>query len=190
MLGRRERSLRDQLEIPFELGITALARSGLTPVTAFDAMSASITWAELERFATLSGLPIVLKGVQTAEDARLACEHGAAAIVVSNHGGRQLDGVAATIDLLPEVVEAVEGRIEVLLDGGIRRGTDVLKALALGARAVLVGRAALWGLAVDGERGAARVLELLRAELALALQLSGCRAPAELTRAHVARAEG
>jgi 4-hydroxymandelate oxidase len=188
VLGRRERSLRDQLEIPYELGIPALARSGLTPVTAFHAMSASVTWADVERFAAFSGLPIVLKGVLTAEDARLACEHGAAAVVVSNHGGRQLDGVAATIDALAEVVEAVEGRIEVLLDGGIRRGTDVVKALALGARAVLVGRAPLWGLAVDGERGAAQVLELLRAEVALALQLSGCRTPADLTRAHVARA--
>jgi isopentenyl diphosphate isomerase/L-lactate dehydrogenase-like FMN-dependent dehydrogenase len=188
VLGRRERSLRDELEIPYELGIAALARSGLTPVTAFAAMSASVTWPDIGRFASLSDLPIVLKGVQTAEDARLACEHGAAAVIVSNHGGRQLDGVAATIDVLPEVVEAVDGRIEVLLDGGIRRGTDVVKALALGARAVLAGRAPLWGLAVDGERGAARVLELLRAETALALQLSGCRTPADLTRAHVARA--
>ena len=91
-----------------------------------------------------------MKGVLTAEDARLACEHGAAGIVVSNHGGRQLDGVAATIDALPEVVEAVDGRVEVLLDGGIRRGADVVKALALGARACLAGRAPLWGLVVDG----------------------------------------
>ena len=92
----------------------------------------------------MADLPVVVKGVLTAEDARLACEHGAAGLVVSNHGGRQLDGVAATIDALPEVVEAVDGRIEVLLDGGIRRGTDVVKALALGARAVLAGpRAAL-----------------------------------------------
>ena len=189
LLGRRERSLRDQLEIPYELGIAALAGSGLTPVTAFEAMSASVTWADVERFAGISGLPIVLKGVVTAEDARLACEHGAAAVVVSNHGGRQLDGVAATIDALPEVVEAVDGRSEVLLDGGIRRGTDVVKALALGARAVLAGRAPVWGLAVDGERGATRVLELLRAEIASALQLSGCRTPADLTRAHVARAD-
>ncbi len=111
-------------------------------------------------------------------------------MVVSNHGGRQLDGVAATIDALAEVAEAVDGRIEVLLDGGIRRGTDVVKALALGARAVLAGRAPLWGLAVDGERGAAHVLELLQAEISLALQLTGCRTPAEVTRSHVARAAG
>ena len=117
----------------------------LTPQNAFDSISPSVTWADVERFASLSGFPVVLKGIVTAEDAHLACEHGAAAIVVSNHGGRQLDGVAATIDALPEVAEAVDGRIEVLVDGGIRRGTDVVKALALGARAVLVGRAAALG---------------------------------------------
>ena len=123
-----------------------------------------MTWHDLERIAGAAGLPLVVKGVLTAEDARLACEHGAAAIVVSNHGGRQLDGVAATIDVLPEVVEAVDGRVEVLVDGGIRRGTDVVKALALGARAVLAGRALLWGLAVDGEAGARDVLRILQAE--------------------------
>ena len=114
---------------------------------------------------------MLLKGVQTGEDARLAVEHGAAGIVVSNHGGRQLDGVPATLELLPEVVEAVDGRCEVLVDGGIRRGTDVVTALALGARAVLAGGAPLWGLAVGGERGAARVLEILRGEIELALTL-------------------
>jgi isopentenyl diphosphate isomerase/L-lactate dehydrogenase-like FMN-dependent dehydrogenase len=189
VLGSRERSHRDELTIEHELGIAALARSGLTPVTAFHAMTPSLTWTDIERLASLSGLPVVLKGVVTAEDARLACEHGAAAVVVSNHGGRQLDGVAATIDVLPEVVQAVDGRIEVLLDSGIRRGTDVVKAIALGASAVLAGRAPLWGLAVDGEAGVARVLELLRAEISLALQLLGCRSPAELTAAHVGTAE-
>ncbi|MBV8598549.1 MAG: alpha-hydroxy-acid oxidizing protein, partial [Actinobacteria bacterium] len=120
-----------------------------------------------------------------AEDAHLACEHGAAALVVSNHGGRQLDGVSATIDALPEVVGAVGGRVDVLLDGGIRRGTDVVKALALGARAVLAGRAPLWGLVVDGEMGARHVLELLRAEIELAVQLVGCPRVDELSPAHV-----
>ena len=115
-----------------------------------------------------------LKGIQTAEDAALACEHGVTGIVVSNHGGRQLDGVAATIDMLPEVVEAVDGRIEVLVDGGVRRGTDVLVALALGARAVLVGRPPLWGLAAGGEDGARRVLGLLQEEIARG---SACSAP-------------
>jgi isopentenyl diphosphate isomerase/L-lactate dehydrogenase-like FMN-dependent dehydrogenase len=188
VLGRRERDFRTDFVVPFDLGLPQFAREGLTPQTAFGAMSASVTWADVERLASLSGLPVVLKGVVTAEDARLACEHGAAAVVVSNHGGRQLDGVAATIDALPEVVEAADGRIEVLLDGGIRRGTDVVKALALGARAVLAGRAPLWGLAAGGEEGAAGVLELFRAETALALQLTGCRSPADVTRAHVARA--
>ena len=97
---------------------------------------------------------MLVKGIATAEDALLACEHGAAGVVVSNHGGRQLDGAPATIETLPEVVEAVAGRLEVLVDGGVRRGADVVKALALGARAVLVGRPVIWGLAVDGERGA------------------------------------
>ena len=106
-------------------------------------------------------------------------------MIVSNHGGRQLDGVAAALDALPEVVEAVGDDVEVLLDGGVRRGTDVLKALALGARAVLVGRPLVWGLAVGGEQGVREVLELLRAEIALGLTHLGCRSPAEVTRAHV-----
>jgi 4-hydroxymandelate oxidase len=131
---------------------------------------------------------VILKGIMTAEDAQLACEHGADGIVVSNHGGRQLDGVPATIDVLSEVVDAVAGRMPVLVDGGIRRGTDVVKALALGATAVLVGRAPLWGLAVAGGDGVRHVLELLRAEVQLALQLLGCRSPAELTPDHVRRA--
>jgi len=188
VLGRRERDFRTGFAIEHPLGLEVFSgETTLTPLTAFSAMSASVGWADIERFSSDSGLPVVLKGVQTAEDARLACEHGAAAIVVSNHGGRQLDGVAATADVLPEVVEAVDGRIEVLVDGGIRRGADVVKALAVGARAVLAGRALLWGLAVDGEQGAREVLDLLQAEIALALQLSGCRTPAEVTRAHVGR---
>ena len=187
VLGRRERDHRTGFSIEHLLGLEWMRAAELTPHSAFDSMSAAVTWRDVERFASLSGLPVVLKGVVTAEDGRLACENGAAAVVVSNHGGRQLDGAAATIDSLPEVAEAVDGRIEVLVDGGIRRGSDVVKALALGARAVLVGRAPLWGLAVGGEEGAARVLELLRAELRLALQLTGCRSPAEVTRSHVAR---
>ena len=123
----------------------------------------------------------------TAEDARLACEHGAGGIVVSNHGGRQLDGVSATIDALPEVVEAVDGRLEVLVDGGVRRGVDVVVALALGAKAVLAGRAPLWGLAVAGEAGARHVLELLRAEIELALRLVGATSPGGVTRDRVQR---
>jgi 4-hydroxymandelate oxidase len=152
----------------------------------FSLVSASVVWRDLERLAADSSLPVIVKGVLTAED-RLACEHGAAGLVVSNHGGRQLDGVMASIDALSEVVEAVEGRIEVLVDGGVRRGTDVVKALALGARAVLIGRPFLWSLAVGGERGVRHVFELLREELALALAQVGCSSPAAVTRGHVAR---
>ncbi|HKU59380.1 MAG TPA: alpha-hydroxy acid oxidase [Gaiellaceae bacterium] len=189
VLGRRERDHRTGFTIPPQTTIASLGRGGVTPGGAFALMSASVTWRDVEQFASWAGLPVLVKGVLTAEDARLACQHGAAGIVVSNHGGRQLDGVAATIDALPEVVEAVDGRVEVLVDGGIRRGADVVKALALGARAVLAGRPPLWGLVVDGEAGAQRVLELLRDEIRLALQLIGCASPAEVTRAHVARRE-
>jgi isopentenyl diphosphate isomerase/L-lactate dehydrogenase-like FMN-dependent dehydrogenase len=126
----------------------------------------------------------------TAEDARLAVEHGVDAIAVSNHGGRQLDGVIASLDALPEVVDAVAGRAEVWCDGGVRAGTEVLKALAIGARIVLVGRPLLWGLAAAGEEGVLRVLEGLRVEIDHALALCGCRSPAELTRAHVVLPRG
>jgi 4-hydroxymandelate oxidase len=175
-LGRRERDLRVDFKIP----------EGLTPSGNIfsEGFDTSLSWRDLEWLAGY-GLPVVVKGLITAEDARLACEHGAAAVVVSNHGGRQLDGVSATLDALPEVVEAADGRIEVLLDGGVRRGGDVLKAVALGARAVLIGRAMIWGLAVGGETGVAHVLQLLRAEIELGLALLGCRSPAEVTRAHV-----
>jgi isopentenyl diphosphate isomerase/L-lactate dehydrogenase-like FMN-dependent dehydrogenase len=132
-----------------------------------------LTWESLAWLRSLTSLPIVLKGILTAEDALLAVEHGVNGIVVSNHGGRQLDSASASVEVLPEVVEAVAGRCEVYLDGGIRRGTDVLKALALGARAVLVGRPILWGLAVKGAEGVSHVLNLLRSELELAMVLAG-----------------
>jgi 4-hydroxymandelate oxidase len=127
-------------------------------------------------------LPLLVKGVLTAEDARLAAEHGAAGVIVSNHGGRQLDTVLAGADALPEVVDAVGDRLDVLVDGGIRRGTDVVKALALGARAVLIGRPPLWGLAVDGATGVQRVLETLIAELENALTLVGAPRLTDLDR--------
>jgi isopentenyl diphosphate isomerase/L-lactate dehydrogenase-like FMN-dependent dehydrogenase len=135
---------------------------------------AALTWDDVAWLRSLTTLPIVLKGLLTPEDASRAVEHGAAGIVVSNHGGRELDGVPATIEALPAVAETVAGRVEVYLDGGIRRGTDVLKALALGARAVLAGRPILWGLAVDGAAGAQRVLEMLRDDLEHAMALAGC----------------
>lgn len=186
--GNRERDLRTAFVIPADVRVASIGRGGVTPKEVFDMITPSLTWRDLERISAEAGIPLLVKGILTAEDAILACEHGAAGIVVSNHGGRQLDGVSATIDALPEVVEAVSGRVEVLVDGGIRRGTDVVKALALGARAVLAGRAPLWGLTVDGEEGARRVLELLREEILTALRLLGATSPADVTRAHVQRA--
>ena len=193
--GRRERDLRTGFEVPAEVPVPAFVAhaeraESVSPTQIGQVVDKSVTWRDLEWLRGLSPLPLVIKGVLTAEDARLACEAGAEAIVVSNHGGRQLDGVSASLDALPEVVEAVDGRTEVLMDGGIRRGTDVVKALALGARAVLAGRAPLWGLAVDGAEGVERVLELLREEVALALALCGCASPAHVTRAHVGPAGG
>jgi len=144
-------------------------------------MDPAIDWAYLEELASSTPVPVVVKGVLDVEDARLAAEHGAAGIVVSNHGGRQLDGVMPTIEALPAIADAVGDRLEVLLDGGIRRGTDVVVALALGARAVLAGRAPIWGLAAGGEKGARDVLELLREEARTALHLMGCSSPAALS---------
>jgi isopentenyl diphosphate isomerase/L-lactate dehydrogenase-like FMN-dependent dehydrogenase len=187
VLGRRERDHRTGFAIPEEIAVASLGQGGMTPAEAFGLMSESVSWHDVERLAAESGLPVLVKGVLTGEDALLACEHGAAGIVVSNHGGRQLDGVSATIDALPEVVEAVGGRVEVLVDGGIRRGGDVVKALALGARAVLAGRAPLWGLAAGGEAGARHVLELLRDEILLALKLVGCASPGDVSRDRVQR---
>ena len=193
--GRRERDLRTGFEVPAGVGVPSVAAAtgrgrDLTIQEVFALVDPTLAWRDLERLASECELPVVVKGVMTEEDARLACEHGAAGVIVSNHGGRQLDGVAATIDALPEVVEAVEGRAEVLMDGGVRRGGDVVKALALGARAVLAGRPPLWGLAVDGERGAARVLELLGEEIGLALTLTGCPDPEAVRRDHVGRYGG
>jgi isopentenyl diphosphate isomerase/L-lactate dehydrogenase-like FMN-dependent dehydrogenase len=175
-IGRRERDVRVGFTVPDHLTV-----EGDLFGQNFDA---TLTWHDLEWLAGY-GLPIIVKGLLTAEDAGLACEHGAAGVVVSNHGGRQLDGVPATLDVLEEIVAAVDGRAEVLLDGGVRRGTDVLKALGLGARAVLIGRSMLWGLAVGGEEGVKHVLELFRLEVELGLSLLGCTSPADVSRAHV-----
>jgi isopentenyl diphosphate isomerase/L-lactate dehydrogenase-like FMN-dependent dehydrogenase len=147
----------------------------------------TLDWGDLAWIRSLAPLPLVLKGVVAAEDARLAVEAGVDAIVVSNHGGRQLDGTLPSVEALPEIVDAVDGRLEVYLDGGVRRGTDVLKALALGARAVLVGRPLLWGLAVDGEAGVRRILDMLRLELENAMAIAGCGSIAEITPALVRR---
>jgi isopentenyl diphosphate isomerase/L-lactate dehydrogenase-like FMN-dependent dehydrogenase len=148
-------------------------------------LESGLEWDYVTELRERWNVPVVVKGLVTAEDATLACEHGASAVVVSNHGGRQLDGAVASLDALPEVVEAVGNRAEVYLDGGVRRGADVVMALALGARAVLVGRPAMYGLAFGGSRGVEQVLEILREETENALALLGCRSPAEVTAAHV-----
>ncbi|HEY6149078.1 MAG TPA: alpha-hydroxy acid oxidase [Gaiellaceae bacterium] len=188
VIGRRERDVRAAFALPEGLPVPNLPVE-LARVDFHAAISSivdpGLSWRDLEWLRSISALPLVVKGVLTSEDALLAAEHGAAGVIVSNHGGRQLDGVPATLDVLPEVVEAVGERVEVLVDGGIRRGTDVLKALALGARAAMAGRAVLWGLAAGGEDGVVRVLELLRDEIASGLMLLGCPRPEDVTRAHL-----
>jgi isopentenyl diphosphate isomerase/L-lactate dehydrogenase-like FMN-dependent dehydrogenase len=189
--GKRERDVRTGFEVPAEIRAPAIEAAvghrSLTPAEVFALVDPSITWKDLEQLCGEFELPILVKGLITGEDGALAVEHGAAGVVVSNHGGRQLDNAPATIDALPEVVDAVAGRIPVLIDGGIRRGTDIATALALGAEAVLVGRPALWGLAWDGEAGARLALEMLTDELRLALALLGAPRPSALSVDHVQR---
>jgi isopentenyl diphosphate isomerase/L-lactate dehydrogenase-like FMN-dependent dehydrogenase len=144
-----------------------------------------MTWDYVDWLKSASSLPVILKGILSPQDAALAVERGADAIVVSNHGARQLDSVVATIDALPDVIDAVGGKIPVLMDGGIRRGTDAIKAIAIGARAVLIGRPYIWGLAAFGQVGVQRVIELLRAEFALSLALAGKPNVASLDRSMI-----
>lgn len=166
--GRKERAIRSSFSFPLHL-----SEANFTAEEEIEEFAA-VTWKELDWLRSFTSLPIILKGILTAEDALKAVEYEVDGIIVSNHGGRQLDSVPASIEALPEVVEAVDGRCEIYLDGGIRRGTDILKALALGARAVLVGRPILWGLAANGAEGISHILELLREELELAMVLAGC----------------
>jgi 4-hydroxymandelate oxidase len=176
-VGRRERDLR--------LGFQNPPPNLHLPYANLFENSPALTWRDLEWIRAEMPLPLVVKGILTREDAELAIEHGTDAIWVSNHGGRQLDGVAAGLDALPEVVDGVAGRCEVYVDGGIRRGTDVLKALALGARAAFAARPFAGGLAVGGEAGVASVLSILRDEIALGLGLLGCTSPDQVARSHV-----
>ena len=189
-LGRREADVRSGFALPAHLTFANLAtqrgadaaQAG-TPTHADDGsrlaayfaeqIDPTLTWDAVRWLRSVTALPVLVKGVLTAEDALAAVEAGCAGVCVSNHGGRQLDGTAAAIDALPEVVAAVAGRVPVLLDGGVRRGSDVLKALALGATAVMVGRPVLYGLALGGEAGAAQTLGMLHRELRLAMQLAG-----------------
>jgi len=147
--------------------------------------SAAVCWDDIRWIREHWSGPIIVKGVHTGDDARRAVDLGASAIVISNHGGRQLDGVSPTLRVLPEVVAAVDNRIEVLLDGGIRRGSDIAKAVALGARAVLIGRAYAYGLGAGGEAGVTRAIDILRTDLTRTLKLLGCGSVLELDRSYV-----
>ncbi|MGI5150811.1 alpha-hydroxy acid oxidase [Plantactinospora sp. CA-294935] len=180
VLGRRERDLRNGfLDLPSGLRCENM-RDPETGRVRDIVLDADLDWARIEWLRGTTRLPVVLKGILHPADARLAVAHGVDAVLVSNHGGRQLDGVPASIDALRAVVEAVEGRIPVLLDGGIRRGTDILTALALGAVAVGVGRPVVWGLAARGESGVRQLLDLLRADLVRAMTLAGAVRPTDL----------
>jgi isopentenyl diphosphate isomerase/L-lactate dehydrogenase-like FMN-dependent dehydrogenase len=189
--GRREQDVRTGFTIPAEVEIpsvaAALGPGAFDVQKTFDLLTWSLTWDDLGGIAAAAGVPLIVKGLLTAEDAALAVEHGAAGVVVSNHGGRQLDRAVASAEALPEVVEAVAGRAMVLVDGGIRRGTDVAIAMALGADAVLVGRPTAWGLAAAGAAGAEWVLRTLAAELELTLALCGLATPGELGPEHLRR---
>jgi isopentenyl diphosphate isomerase/L-lactate dehydrogenase-like FMN-dependent dehydrogenase len=186
--GRRERDIKTgftiERPIPAMEAVTGAA-TGVTPAQVFAQVESCLTWRDLERLRAMSDLPLVVKGVLTREDAHLAVQAGVDGIVVSNHAGRQLDTVLAGIDALPEVVDEVGDAVEVYVDGGVRRGTDVLKALALGARAAMIGRPVLWGLAAGGEQGVTDVLEIFRREIALAMQLAGCAGCGAISRDHV-----
>jgi len=182
-LGRNERGDRNDFhDLPPGIHCANMGAAGHVRQVV---LSPEISWWHVDWLRRITTLPVVLKGVLHPDDARTAVERGVSGLVVSNHGGRQLDTTPATLDRLPSIVAAVDGRVPVLIDGGVRRGTDVAKALALGAQAVAVGRPVLWGLAVAGRSGVGRVLELLRRELANALTLLGAASAAELTRDQV-----
>jgi 4-hydroxymandelate oxidase len=184
VLGLRERDVRHRFRLPPELVLANLPAGlkRLPDAPDDSAMAAhfatminpALSWKDLEWLGSITRLPVIVKGVLRADDARLAVEHGARAVIVSNHGGRQLDTAVPSVDALPGVIEEVGDEVEVLLDGGVRRGTDIVKAIALGARAVLLGRPILWGLAVGGEVGVRHVLQILRTELDRTLAMCGC----------------
>jgi isopentenyl diphosphate isomerase/L-lactate dehydrogenase-like FMN-dependent dehydrogenase len=178
--GRRERDFYTGFALPADLGAPAIGHRSMTIAEVFGLIDQSFSWPELAQLVADSPLPVLVKGIHCAEDAVLALEHGAAGVVVSNHGGRQLDGVPATIELLPPIAEALAGRTTLLMDGGIRRGIDVLKAVALGADAVLAGRAVLWGVAHSGQAGAELALRILRDEIVLGMRLLGVTRVADL----------
>lgn len=191
--GRRERDVRNRFRLPEGLSVRNLMPAGkeqLPQDVTGSALGAYVTslfdpafsWKDLDWLCSITKLPVLIKGVIHPDDARQALDSGIAGVIVSNHGGRQLDTAPATIEALPGVVEAVESGLEVFIDGGIRRGTDVIKALALGARAVGVGRPIIWGLCHAGEKGVSQVLDILRYEIDLAMGLCGCSSVEEISR--------
>ncbi|XP_053708685.1 hydroxyacid oxidase 1 [Synchiropus splendidus] len=200
-LGRRWDDMRNRFQLPPHLSMANFSGAALAfsegnygddsglAVYVSKAIDPSLSWEDIAWLKSNTHLPVLVKGILNAEDAVQAVTHGVDGILVSNHGARQLDGVPATLDVLEEVVSAVQGRCDVFVDGGVRRGTDVLKALALGAKAVFVGRPVLWGLACQGEQGVREVLELLREELRLAMALAGCRSLAEISKSLVRRSQ-
>lgn len=196
VLGRRIRDVRNGFGLPAGLVMANLVDApGMKGMQSSSALAryiasrhdASLSWKDVEWLRRLTRLPVILKGVVRPDDALRGLDAGAAGIVVSNHGARQLDGAPATIDVLPRIVDAVAGRVPVFMDGGIRWGTDVLKALALGARAVMIGRPVLWGLAIGGASGVRSVLEILREELSTAMALAGCSSLETIDRSLVER---
>ncbi|MGH2728991.1 MAG: alpha-hydroxy acid oxidase [Actinomycetota bacterium] len=186
--GYRERELRSGLQLQEGAfgNFAELATHGLKLLDVIEGVvNPSLTWDDLEWIRSVVDLPLLIKGILTAEDAAIAVDNGVAGIVVSNHGGRQLDRVSASIDVLEEVVDAAAGRCEVYLDGGVRRGTDVLVALALGARGVFIGRPFLYALAAGGQEGVAHALKLIKLEVANAMALLGTPTVNDVTRSHV-----
>lgn len=185
LLGQRIKDVKNNFNLPTGLTVKNLEKhfkenlivnknnSGLADYVKKN-LDASLNWNDLSWIRSVTNLPLILKGIACREDAIIAAEHNIEGIVISNHGRRQLDTCRATINVLPEVAEAVKGKTEIYLDGGIRRGTDILKSIALGADAVLIGRPVIWGLAYNGENGVTDVLNILRKELDLAMALCGC----------------
>ena len=194
MLGRRERDVRNAFALPDDLWAPNLTADGSLPLPespgtggspfadAIDALlDPDLTWDDIAWLTSITDLPVFVKGLVRADDAERAVDAGAAGVIVSNHGGRQLDTAPAAIDALKPIADAIGDRVEVIVDGGIRRGSDVVKAIALGAKAVQIGRPVMWGLVVDGEQGVADVLGVLSDELDLAMALSGCRTIGDIT---------
>ena len=193
VMGLRHADMRNAFHLPPEFCIANLDQPGMNTLPPGDAemgharytrccFDADLNWKDIEWLCSLTRLPVLVKGILRGDDAVKALDHGAKGVVVSNHGGRQLDTAISTIEALPEIVAAMAGRGEIVLDGGVRRGADVLKALALGAKLVQVGRPVIWGLAYAGEAGAHRALSLLRDEFDNVMALCGCRSVAAITR--------